>query len=172
MKVFCLADAAFACISLLVVVNPAAAVDGVLPDVPDRPAHDSDLDNVLVTGARTAGLPLLSEPVIETPQTVTTVPEEVIQLQVDTDLRDVLRNDPSVSSHADEDNSQGTNVTIRGFSARYDMYLDGQLDVGPYYRDPFFLEAVEVLTGPSSVTSAWASRPPWPSGLTAIRNSS
>jgi hypothetical protein len=45
-------------------------------------------------------------------------------------LRDVLRNDPSVSAHADEDNAQGTNVQIRGFSARYDMYLDGQLDFG------------------------------------------
>src|SRR6185312_14294919 len=131
-------------------VSTAAAADA-LPDVPDRSAHDSDLDDVLITGARTSGLPLLNQSVIDTPQTVTTIPEEVIQLQVDTDLRDVLRNDPSISAHADEDNSQGTNVTIRGFSARFDMYLDGQLDVGPYYRDPFFLEAVEVLTGPSSV---------------------
>lgn len=136
--------------SLLVAVNSASA-EGVGADVPDRPAHDSDLDNVLVTGLRTSELPLLTQPVIDTPQTVATIPEEVIQLQVDTDLRDVLRNDPSISSHADEDNAQGTNVTIRGFSARYDMYLDGQLDVGPYYRDPFYLESVEVLTGPSSV---------------------
>jgi catecholate siderophore receptor len=116
-----------------------------------RPAHDTDLDNVLVTGARTADLPLLTQPVVDTPQTITTIPEEVMQLQASTDLRDVLRNDPSVSAHADEDNAQGTNVYIRGFSARYDMYLDGQLDVGNYYRDPFNLEEVEVLTGPSSV---------------------
>src|SRR5262249_1485141 len=59
--------------------------------------------------------------------------------------------DPSVSAHADEDSGQGTNVQIRGFSARYDQYRDGQLDLGQYYRDPFDLEAVEVLTGPSSV---------------------
>ena len=137
-------------VSLLVGVGTASA-EGTLADVPDRPAHDSDLDNVLITGARSSALPLLTQPVIDTPQTITTIPEEVIQLQAVTDLRDVLRNDPSVSAHADEDNSQGTNVTIRGFSARYDMYLDGQLDIGPYYRDPFDLEAVEVLTGPSSV---------------------
>jgi catecholate siderophore receptor len=150
MKNFRLRFPAFALVPLVVGLNTAAAEDA-LPDVPDRSAHDSDLDDVLITGGRTSGLPLLNQAVIDTPQTVTTIPEEVIQLQVDTDLRDVLRNDPSVSAHADEDNSQGTNVTIRGFSARYDMYLDGQLDVGPYYRDPFFLEAVEVLTGPSSV---------------------
>jgi catecholate siderophore receptor len=142
--------ATFALLPLLVTVNGASAEDAV-NDVPDRPAHDADLDNVLVTGARTSELRLLNQPVIDTPQTITTIPEEIIQLQADTDLREVLRNDPSVSAHADEDNAQGTNVTIRGFSARYDMYLDGQLDIGPYYRDPFNLEAVEVLTGPSSV---------------------
>jgi catecholate siderophore receptor len=115
-------------------------------------AHDSDLDELLVSGARTSDLPLLTRPIIDTPQTVTTISEEVMQLQAAGDLRDVLRNDPSVSAHADDDNAQGTNIYIRGFSARYDMYLDGQLDFGSYYRDPFDLEEVEVLTGPSSVS--------------------
>jgi catecholate siderophore receptor len=120
-------------------------------EAPVPRAHDSDLDAVLVNGSRTSDLPLLTQPILDTPQTVTTIPEEVTQLQAASDLRDVLRNDPSVSAHADEDNAQGTNVQIRGFSARYDMYLDGQLDFGSYYRDPFNLEEVEVLTGPSSV---------------------
>jgi catecholate siderophore receptor len=120
-------------------------------DSPVPLAHDSDLDALLVNGARTSDLPLLTQPIVDTPQTVTAISEEVIQLQAAGDLRDVLRNDPSVSAHADEDNAQGTNVQIRGFSARYDMYLDGQLDFGSYYRDPFNLEEVEVLTGPSSV---------------------
>jgi catecholate siderophore receptor len=135
---------------LLLVVHAAFGQEASNDD-PRHPAHDADLDNVLVTGARTTDLPLLTRPIVDTPQTITTIPEEVIQLQGTTDLRDVLRNDPSVSAHADEDNAQGTNVYIRGFTARYDMYLDGQLDVGPYYRDPFNLEAVEILTGPSSV---------------------
>src|ERR1700676_151027 len=120
-------------------------------ETPVPRAHDSDLDAVLVNGARTSDLPLLTQPLLDTPQNVTAIPEEVVQLQAAGDLRDVLRNDPSVSAHADEDNAQGTNVQIRGFSARFDMYLDGQLDFGSYYRDPFNLEEVEVLTGPSSV---------------------
>jgi hypothetical protein len=33
----------------------------------------------------------------------------------------VLRNASSVSSHAAEDSAQGTNVQIRGFSARDDL---------------------------------------------------
>jgi catecholate siderophore receptor len=137
-------------VALLLSVNIAAG-QGVSSAASGRLAHDSDLDELLVTGARPSDLPLLTQPILDTPQTVTTITEEVMQLQAVADLRDVLRNDPSVSPHADEDNAQGTNVQIRGFSARNDMYLDGQLDVGPYYRDAFNLEQVEVLTGPSSV---------------------
>jgi catecholate siderophore receptor len=106
---------------------------------------------VVVTAPRKVALPLLTEPVVETPQTITLITEQVIQLGGQVDLRDVLRLDPSVSQHADEDSGQGTNVQIRGFSARFDLYRDGQLDLGQYYRDPFDLETVEVLTGPSSV---------------------
>jgi catecholate siderophore receptor len=128
-----------------------AAGQSTSSETPVPLAHDSDLDELLVNGARTSDLPLLTQPIVDTPQTVTTISEEIMQLQSASDLRDVLRNDPSVSAHADEDNAQGTNVQIRGFSARNDMYLDGQLDFGSYYRDPFNLEEVEVLTGPSSV---------------------
>jgi catecholate siderophore receptor len=139
-----------ALVALLLSVNSAVG-QGISSEVPARLAHDSDLDELLVTGARTSDLPLLTQPIVSTPQTITTIPEEVIQLQAAPDLRDVLRNDPGVSPHADEDNAQGTNVQIRGFSARNDMYLDGQLDIGSYYRDAFNLEEVQVLTGPSSV---------------------
>jgi catecholate siderophore receptor len=137
-------------ITILLGVNSAVG-QSRSAEAPVPLAHDSDLDELLVNGARTSDLPLLTQPILNTPQTVTTISEEIIQLQAAADLRDVLRNDPSVSAHADDDNAQGTNVQIRGFSARYDMYLDGQLDFGSYYRDPFDLEEVEVLTGPSSV---------------------
>jgi len=39
----------------------------------------------------------------------------------------------------------------RGFSSRNDLFLDGMRDLGSYARDPFNLEAVEVLLGPSSM---------------------
>jgi catecholate siderophore receptor len=109
-------------------------------------------EDILVTAERQAPtLPLLTQPLLDTPQTITIIPSDTIELQGLNDLRDVLRNDPSVASHADEDNAQGTNVQIRGFTARNDLYLDGQVDIGRYYRDPFWLQEVDVLTGPSSV---------------------
>lgn len=116
---------------------------------PKRPAET--VQGVVVTAPRKLALPLLTEPVMETPQTITLITEQMMQLAGLADLRDVLRLDPSVSQHADEDSGQGTNVQIRGFSARFDIYRDGQLDLGQYYRDPFDLDTVEVLTGPSSV---------------------
>ena len=114
----------------------------------DAPAATAPL---VVKGKAPAAVPLLTQPIAATPQSITVLPAEVIQLAGLTDLRDVLRLDPSVSAHADEDSAQGTNVQIRGFSARFDIYRDGQLDPGGYYRDAFDLAEVEVLTGPSSV---------------------
>jgi len=114
-----------------------------------RPEAAEDI--VITADRQAADLPLLTQPLLDTPQSIMIIPSDTIELQASNDLRDVLRNDPSVSSHADEDSGQSTNVQIRGFSARNDLYLDGQLDIGSYYRDPFWLQEVDVLTGPSSV---------------------
>lgn len=111
----------------------------------------ADTTEVIVVGKKPLPLPLLTRDPADTPQTITVIPEDVIRLAGVSDLRDVLRLDPAVSNHADEDSGQGTNVQIRGFSARNDIYIDGQLDPGSYYRDPFDAASVDVLTGPSSV---------------------
>ncbi len=68
-----------------------------------------------------------------------------------TTLRDALRDVPGVSLAAGEGGQQGDNLSIRGFNAQNDFYLDGMRDFGSYYRDPFDLESVEVLKGPASV---------------------
>jgi catecholate siderophore receptor len=76
----------------------------------------------------------------------------VIQEQGSTTLRDTLRNVAGISLAAGEGGAQGDNLTIRGFTARNDLFIDGMRDFGSYYRDPFDTEEVEVLQGPSSVT--------------------
>jgi catecholate siderophore receptor len=75
-----------------------------------------------------------------------------MQQQGATTLRDSLRNVAGISLAAGEGGSQGDNITIRGFTARNDLFIDGMRDFGSYYRDPFNTEEVEVLQGPSSVT--------------------
>ena len=96
--------------------------------------------------------PKYSAPVLDTPQTITQVPQEVMQAQGTTTLRDALRNVPGLSIAAGEGGSQGDNLTIRGFTARNDLFVDGMRDFGSYYRDPFNMQEVQVLQGPSSVT--------------------
>jgi len=67
-------------------------------------------------------------------------------------LRDALRNVAGISLAAGEGGAQGDNLTIRGFTARNDIFLDGMRDFGSYYRDSFNYEEVDVLQGPTSVT--------------------
>ncbi|HEX3969901.1 MAG TPA: TonB-dependent siderophore receptor [Stellaceae bacterium] len=93
----------------------------------------------------------LTQPLLDTPQSIDTVPRQLLDDQGVNTLRDALRNVTGVSLGAGENSSQGDNLTLRGFSARNDIYLDGMLDFGSYYRDPFFLEDVQVLKGPSSI---------------------
>ena len=92
------------------------------------------------------------QPLLDTAQSIDVVPRQIIDDQGATTLRDTLRNVAGISLAAGEGGAQGDNLTIRGFSARNDIFLDGMRDFGSYYRDPFDIEQVAVLQGPSSVT--------------------
>ena len=102
---------------------------------------------------RTAPLssPKYTEPLRDIPQTITVIPKDVIEAQGATTLRDVLRNVPGLTMTAGEGGAPaGDNLTLRGFSARNDIFVDGVRDLGPQSRDPFNLEQVEVVKGPGS----------------------
>jgi catecholate siderophore receptor len=101
--------------------------------------------------AEQPSLPKLTEPLRDTPQSITSVPRAVIDDQGANTLRDTLRNVPGISLAAGEGGAQGDNTTIRGFSARNDIFIDGIRDFGSYYRDSFNFERVDVLKGPSSI---------------------
>jgi catecholate siderophore receptor len=115
-------------------------------------AVSTSVDVVTTVEALAASSPKYGSPILDTPQTINTVTQEVMQQQGTTTLRDALRNVAGISIAAGEGSSQGDNLTIRGFSARNDLYIDGMRDFGSYYRDPFNTQEVEVLQGPSSVT--------------------
>lgn len=99
----------------------------------------------------TVSMTKFTEPLIDTPQTIAVVPQFVLHDQQNTALRDALRNVPGISMAAGEAGAQGDNLTIRGFTARNDIFLDGIRDFGSYYRDSFNYEQVEVLEGPAGV---------------------
>jgi len=91
------------------------------------------------------------QPLRDVPQTLMVIPREVIQEQGATTLRDVLQNVPGLTILAGEGGTPaGDNLTLRGFSARNDIFVDGVRDLGAQSRDPFNLEQVEVVKGPAS----------------------
>ncbi len=120
---------------------------------------DVKMPGVDVRGQRTNGYkvdesanPKLPDSLQDTPQSITIVPLEVMREQAAFSLRDALRNVTGVSIAAGEGGgAQGDNLTLRGFSARNDIFVDGIRDFGQYTRDTFNLESVEVLKGPSAV---------------------
>src|SRR6185295_5382828 len=110
-------------------------------------------ESVTVTGFAPAaiGTPKFTETLRNTPQSIDVVTSEVLADQGATTLRDAVRNVAGISLAAGEGGAQGDNLTIRGFTARNDIFIDGMRDFGSYYRDPFNQEQVQVLKGPSSV---------------------
>ncbi len=89
--------------------------------------------------------------VAETPQSITVVPQEVIEQRAANSVREALRNVSGIALSAGEGGFTGDALTLRGFSARGDFFIDGIRDLGQYTRDPFFMSSIEVLKGPSSV---------------------
>ncbi len=110
-------------------------------------------DTISVTSSVTdlVAMTKFTEPLLDTAQSISVVPQFVMKDEAVTTLRDTLRNVPGISLAAGEAGAQGDNLTIRGFTARNDIFLDGIRDFGSYYRDSFNYEQVDVLEGPAGV---------------------
>ncbi|MCB1086050.1 MAG: TonB-dependent siderophore receptor [Verrucomicrobiae bacterium] len=123
-----------------------AATGGTLPEyVVDAENYDT------LYQAERLQTPKYTQPLRDVPQTITIIPEALIEDQGATTLRDVLRNVPGISIQAGEGGvPAGDNLSIRGFNARTDIFIDGIRDFGGYGRDPFNFEQVEVAKGPAS----------------------
>lgn len=85
------------------------------------------------------------------PQSVSVVKEELVKSQNAFNMRDALKNVSGLTIAAGEGGRTGDSITLRGFSANSDTYLDGVKENGQYVRDTFFMDRVEVLKGASSV---------------------
>lgn len=106
---------------------------------------------IRASSAKVIDSPKYTGPLRDTPQTISVVPKEMIEQQGATTLRDVLNNVPGITLTAGEGGAPaGDNLTIRGFSARNDIFIDGVRDLGAQSRDPFNMEQVEVVKGPNS----------------------
>lgn len=95
--------------------------------------------------------PKQTAPLIDTPQTIAVIPQEIFLQQGAQTLTEVLRNTPGITFNAGENGftSGLSNFSMRGFDTSGSIFIDGARDSGNYSRDVFNLEQVEVSKGPA-----------------------
>jgi catecholate siderophore receptor len=119
------------------------------------PREESELETVHVEGAKIKNSPKYTELLVDTPQAISIIPEEVIKEQNLLTLRDILSTLPGITFGAGEGGGgYGDSINLRGFSGSNDITIDGVRDSAQYTRtDPFNLEQVELVNGANSVYS-------------------
>ena len=148
------------CAGLAVAAAPAQANDAVVAsralasDSGTQELAEERDQQIVVTGYAVKELsdPKRTLPVLDTPATVTVVADKLLEEQGRRTLRDSMRNITGVSFQAGEGNPPGggDSFSVRGFSGRDDIFVDGIRDPGNYFRDPFYADRIEVTKGPAS----------------------
>jgi len=135
-------------------VPPASAIPAAAAATTDAADAADFADPIVVTGEKFRINTLNSRlpDVRDAPQSISIIPREVIEAQAATTLNDVLRNVSGISMATGEGGGgpAGDNLTLRGFGARNDIFVDGIRDFASYTRDTFNVEQVEVVKGPAS----------------------
>lgn len=91
-----------------------------------------------------------TQPLLDTPRTVTVVTQKQIEERAASSLYDVLRTTPGVTLGTGEGgNPMGDRPFIRGFEASTDMFVDGVRSLGRASYEAFNLEAIEIIKGPA-----------------------
>ncbi len=132
---------------------PAYAAD---PVAAEDTAAEQVRDDVVVTGQDALSEkanPKTTAPLLDTPQTVTVISDQVIRKQNLQTLRDALQTIPGITFGAGEGGGgYGDSINLRGYSANNDITIDGVRDGAQYTRtDPFNLQQIEVFNGANSV---------------------
>src|SRR5689334_7483340 len=143
-----------------IVASGASLALGCIGFLATAPAMAADIDAdaeqaIIVTGQQTTDLesPKAVAPLLDTPQTVTVISDQVIRKQNLLTLRDALATIPGITFGAGEGGGgYGDSINLRGFSANNDLTQDGVRDSAQYSRtDPFNLQQIEIYNGANSV---------------------
>lgn len=101
--------------------------------------------------AEAVSSPKFTEPLVNTPQTISVVTKDVIAEQGALSLSEALRNTPGITFQLGENgNTQsGDAIFMRGFDTQGSIFLDNIRDLGPAVRDVFNIEQIEIVKGPA-----------------------
>jgi catecholate siderophore receptor len=139
-------------LSAVALAMSVSACDHVLAQVTER-----ELPEVKATAAKeppynpgtSSSATKIEAPLRDIPQAVNVVPQELMQDQAARSMQDALKNVPGIGLSSGD--GQRDQVSIRGFSAIADQFIDGLRDDALYFRDLSNIERVEVIKGPASV---------------------
>lgn len=100
---------------------------------------------------RRASSPKFTQDLVDTPQTLAVVSQQVLQQQGATTLTQALRNTPGVTFLLGENGNTATgdSIFMRGFDTQGSIFIDGIRDLGSVSRDTFNTEQVEIAKGPA-----------------------
>ena len=95
--------------------------------------------------------PKFTQPLLDTPQTIAVVSQQVLKQQGATTLSQALRNTPGVTFLLGENGNTATgdSIFMRGFDTQGSIFIDGIRDLGSVTRDTFNTEQVEIAKGPA-----------------------
>jgi len=131
---------------LLPAAAHAQANGSTLPKVEVTATQESDYKADKSSSAK------YSQPLVDTPQTLTVIKKQLIDQQGATTLTEALRNSPGVGTFYLGENgntSTGDAIYMRGFDASSAIFVDNVRDLGSISRDMFNIQQVEVLKGPA-----------------------
>ncbi|AYR25456.1 catecholate siderophore receptor Fiu [Herbaspirillum rubrisubalbicans] len=139
-------SAAVAGALLLPVVAAHTQTSATLPKVEVTATQESDYKADKASSAK------YSQPLVDTPQTLTVIKKQLIDQQGATTLTEALRNSPGVGTFYLGENgstSTGDAIYMRGFDSSSAIFVDNVRDLGSVSRDMFNIQQVEVLKGPA-----------------------
>lgn len=143
---------------MLMAAAPAFAGDPVVATAdPQQDQDTTTLGAVTITGQRVRREPQSPEfvaPLVDTPRSVTIIPQQIIEQTAATSLQDLLRTSPGITMGAGEGGQPlADRPFIRGQASGNNIFVDGLRDTGGQQREVFNLEQVEVIKGADSVYS-------------------
>jgi len=120
-------------------LSAAHAQDTITPDgAAQQQQRVPTLDTVEATGSRIpdSASPKFTVALVNTPKSVTVIPQDIIQQRGVSSLLDVLRTTPGITLGAGEGGTPvGDRPFIRGYEASTDMMIDGVRDLGRFTHE-------------------------------------
>ncbi|MCP3724481.1 TonB-dependent siderophore receptor [Paraburkholderia sp. CNPSo 3272] len=139
--------------------SPAAASAAAAMAASSAGAAESTLPAVKVVSApsemQTKALDSykFTAPLIDTPRSITVIPEQVLKEKNVTTFQDALRTVPGITFLGGDAaaNPSADRPVIRGFESRNSIFVDGMRDSGVQNRETFDVQNISVIKGPDSV---------------------